>query len=326
MTRSSTNNLELKFIDLFCGIGGFRIAAKNIFKKYHINSQCVFSCDIDQPARNSYFANFGENPKGDIKQILSEDFPDHDLLFAGFPCQPFSIIGKGNGFEDARGTLFFEILRVLEAKRPSGFILENVKRLVGHDMGRTLDKILDSLSNLGYWVDYKVLNALDFGLPQKRERVFIIGLLDPPNNDVFPKGDKKPLPLTQILEQSVSQKYYVSENVRIKRLQKHKPKLYPSIWHENKSGNISSYPYSCALRSGASHNYLLVDGRRRLTPREFLRLQGFPDWFQIVVSDSQLKKQTGNTIPIPVVESLVEKILPNVLKTVSSRQTANLAQ
>ncbi len=325
MVGASVKNVKLKFIDLFCGIGGFRIAAKNVFKKHQIDSQCVLSCDIDQPARNSYFANFGENPKGDIKQILSEDIPEHDLLFAGFPCQPFSIIGKGNGFEDARGTLFFEILRILDAKRPHGFILENVKRLVGHNSGKTLDRIVDSLSSLGYWVDYKVLNALDFGLPQKRERVFIIGLLKPPAENVFPKGDKKPLPLNQVLEQSVSQKYFVSENVRIKRLKKHKPKIYPSIWHENKSGNITSYPYSCALRSGASHNYLLVDGQRRLTPREFLRLQGFPDWFQIVVSDSQIKKQTGNTIPIPVVESLVEKILPNVLQSISSRHTAKIA-
>ncbi len=326
MTLSNPNNFELKFIDLFCGIGGFRIAAKNIFKKHQINNQCVFSCDIDQPARNSYFANFGETPEDDIKQIPSEDIPEHDLLFAGFPCQPFSIIGKGNGFEDARGTLFFEILRILEAKRPYAFILENVKRLVGHNMGKTLDKILDSLSKLGYWVDYKVLNALDFGLPQRRERVFIIGLLEPPKGKIFPEGDKKPVPLDQILEQTVAKKYYVSETVRTKRLEKHKPKVYPSIWHENKSGNISSYPYSCALRSGASHNYLLVDGQRRLTPREFLRLQGFPDWFQIVVSDSQLKKQAGNTVPIPVVESLIERVLPNIFQAISSRQTANSAQ
>ena len=159
-------------------------------------------------------------------------------------------------------------------------------------------------------------------MPQKRERVFIIGLLDPPNNKVFPKGNKKLAPLRQILEQSVSQKYYVSEKVRIKRLSRHKPKVYPSIWHENKSGNISSYPYSCALRSGASHNYLLVDGQRRLTPREFLRLQGFPDWFQIVVSDGQLKKQAGNSVSIPVVESIIEKILPNIFQMISSRHNA----
>ena len=326
MIRANTGKVKLKFIDLFCGIGGFRIAAKNVFKKHQISNQCVLSCDIDQPARNSYFANFGENPKGDIKQIPSEDIPEHDLLFAGFPCQPFSIIVRGNVFEDARGTLFFEILRILEAKRPYAFILENVKRLVGHNEGKTLQRILNSLFKLGYWVDYKVLNALDFGLPQKRERVFIIGLMEPPSKNIFPKGDKKPLPLSQVLEQSVSPKYYVSENVRTKRFKKHKPKVYPSIWHENKSGNITSYPYSCALRSGASHNYLLVDGQRRLTPREFLRLQGFPDWFQIVVSDSQIKKQTGNTIPIPVVESLIEKILPNILQALSPSHIENIIQ
>ena len=311
-----SNNPELKFIDLFCGIGGFRIAAKNIFDKHQINSQCVFSCDIDQPVRNSYFKNFGEHPKEDIKQISSEEIPKHDLLFAGFPCQPFSIIGKGKGFKDARGTLFFEILRILEAKYPYAFILENVKRLISHNMGKTFENILDSLSDLGYWVDYKILNALDFGLPQKRERLYIIGLLNPPNGKIFPESNKKPKPLIQILEKSVAQKYYVSETIRIKRFSKHKPKVYPSIWHENKSGNISSYPYSCALRSGASHNYLLVDGQRRLTPREYLRLQGFPDWFQIVVSDSQLKKQAGNTVPIPVVESIIEKILPNIFQAI----------
>jgi DNA (cytosine-5)-methyltransferase 1 len=324
MIETNTTCSEIRFADLFCGIGGFRIAADRVLKKHQVIPKCAFSCDIDQPARNSYFANFGENPRGDISKISSEEIPEHDILFAGFPCQPFSIIGKGQGFGDARGTLFFEILRTLEARRPHAFILENVKRLVGHDFGKTFKRILNSLNNLGYWVDYRVLNALDFGLPQKRERVFIVGLLDPPVDSIFPQGGRKPTSLSQILESSVSQKYFASEAVRNKRLQKHSPQSSPSIWHENKSGNISSYPYSCALRAGASHNYLLVDGQRRLTPREFLRLQGFPEWFQVVVSDSQIKKQTGNSVPIPVVESIFENILPNLLTSISSHKSTKI--
>ncbi len=162
---------NLKFIDLFCGIGGFRIAMENQWQ----NSACVFSCDFDSDSQKSYEANFGEKPFGDITKIHETEIPEHDILFAGFPCQAFSICGDGKGFEDTRGTLFFDIARILKAKQPKAFVLENVKQLVSHGSGKTLERILETLENLGYQVHYKVLNALDFGLPQKRERVFILG-------------------------------------------------------------------------------------------------------------------------------------------------------
>lgn len=301
--------MEIKFIDLFCGIGGFRFAAEQAFQKYSIKPNCVFSSDIDKYARESYFANFGEYPAGNITNIDENDIPNHDVIFAGFPCQPFSIIGQKKGFEDTRGTLFFDIARILAAKKPKAFILENVKMLVGHDKGRTLKTILRVLRELGYFVDYRVLNALDYGLPQKRERVIIIGYY---KHILFnwPQSYTKRLSLEDVLEKEVDKKYYVSERIKEKRLNAHKSKYKVSIWHENKAGHISSYDYSCALRAGASHNYLLVNGVRRLTPREMLRLQGFPESFKIVVSEAQTRKQAGNAVPVNMIKVVMELFLP----------------
>ena len=300
---------KLKFIDLFCGIGGFRVAFEEACEENDIQPDCVFSSDIDKYAQESYEANFGEKPFGDITKIN-----DHDILFGGFPCQPFSIIGQMKGLNDTRGTLFFDIARIIEAKRPKAFILENVKQLVGHDQGKTLKVIVQSLKDLGYHVQYSVLNALDYGLPQKRERVVIVGHREP-IMFTFPNPEKPYKSLNEILETKVDKKYFASEFIREKRKEKHQSSYYPSIWHENKSGNICSYPYSCALRSGASHNYLLVNGERRLTPREMFRLQGFPDWYKIVVSDAQAKKQAGNAVPVNMIKAVVQKLLPYVATT-----------
>jgi len=309
------NNETIKFIDLFCGIGGFRYGFEKACKKHNVNSECVFSSDINKYSQDSYEANFGDRPSGDITQIDAKSIPDHDILFAGFPCQPFSIIGKMKGLKDTRGTLFFDIARILEEKRPQSFILENVKQLAGHDKGQTLKVILKSLKQLGYNVQYSVLNALDFGLPQKRERVVIVGHLEP-IMFTFPAAIRPFKSLSKILEKRVDEKYFASEMIQTKRKKSHQSSYFPSIWHENKSGNICSYPYSCALRAGASHNYLLVNGKRRLTPREMLRLQGFPDTFKIVVSDSQLKKQAGNAVPVNMIEAVALKLIPYVASSV----------
>lgn len=301
----------IRFIDLFCGIGGFRYASKYAYDKLGLEGKCVFSSDIDKYAQESYEANFGEKPAGDITKIEASEIPDFDFLFAGFPCQAFSICGLQKGFADnTRGTLFFDIARIIKEKQPQAFVLENVKNLAGHDNGRTLKTILEVLRDeLGYHVDYKLLNALDFGLPQKRERIIIIGSKKPFLMDwTFDIKGKKTL--DDILEKNVDKKYYASPEIVAKRKAKHTTSVYPSIWHENKSGNISSYPYSCALRAGASYNYLLVNGERRLTPREMLRLQGFPDSFKIVVSDTQARKQAGNAIPVDMVAKVIEKFLP----------------
>lgn len=283
---------QIRFIDLFCGIGGFRIAFEEACNEVDINAQCVFSSDIDTFCQDSYEANFGERPYGDITQVDEKEIPDHDILFAGFPCQPFSIIGQMKGLSDTRGTLFFDIARIIKAKKPKAFILENIKQLVGHDKGNTLKVILKALKDLGYQVQYSVLNALDYGLPQKRERVVIVGHQEP-IMFTFPDPIKPYKPLTEILEAEVDKKHYASEYIRLKRKESHKSSFSPSIWHENKSDNICSYPFSCALRAGASYNYLLVNGERRLTPREMFRLQGFPDWHKIVVSDGQARKQAA---------------------------------
>lgn len=300
----------IRYVDLFCGIGGFRLAIDEAARDLGVAARCVFSSDIDPHCRRAYEANFGESPVGDIREVRADDVPDHDLLLAGFPCQPFSIIGDRRGFADARGTLFFDIARIIEAKRPRAFCLENVKLLVGHNKGRTMRRILEILRGLGYSVEARVLNALDFGLPQKRERVFIVGARGPMLFS-WPAGGVPMRPLSEILEPDgeVPDRFFVGDRIRKKRLRAHKPLATPSIWHENKAGHISSYPYSCALRAGASYNYLLVNGIRRPTPREMLRLQGFPEIFKIVVGDAQARTQAGNALPIPVAAAVMTQLL-----------------
>jgi len=292
----------LKFTDFFCGIGGFHIAAQNL------GMEGVFASDIDIHAQDMYEANFGFRPVGDISRIKPKGVPDHDILFAGFPCQPFSIIGKQNGFADPRGTLFFDLLKIIKKKMPHAIVLENVKQLATSDKGRVIERILSDLRDVGYDVDYKILNALDYGVPQKRERTIIVGSLSGLDDFEWPEGGVKMTPLKKILEKDPDPKVFVSERIKKKRMAAHTPEVTPSIWHENKSGNISSYPYSCALRAGASYNYLLVNGERRLTPRETLRLQGFPDSYKIVCTDWQVKKQTGNAVVVPVVQAVIERV------------------
>jgi DNA (cytosine-5)-methyltransferase 1 len=305
LLKEPTN--ELKFIDLFCGIGGFRIAAQAICEEHGLTPRCVFSSDIDPDAQTAYEANFGDRPHGDIKDIHERDIPDHDLLLGGFPCQAFSICGDQRGFEDTRGTLFFDIARILKEKRPRAFVLENVKQLRSHNEGRTLYRILETLRNIGYHADYRILNALDFGLPQKRERIFIVGFREP-RQFIWPKGGVPMKPLSEVLEDSVPDFYYASEHIRRNRLTSIATKKRPdelTIWHENKGGNISPLPYSCALRAGASYNYLLVNGERRLTEREMLRLQGFPDTYKIECGYQATRKQAGNSVAIPCVAAII---------------------
>ncbi len=312
----------IRFIDLFCGIGGFRIAAEAECQARGVQPVCVFSSDIDPDARLAYAANFGEKPAGDIKGIDAASIPDHDILLAGFPCQPFSIIGDKKGFEDTRGTLFFDVARILMAKRPRAFVLENVKMLAGHDGGRTLSRIMETLQEIGYYAQYRVLNALDFGLPQKRERVFIVGTLEPIRYE-WTRGGVPMRPLADLLEREIPEFYYASEHIKGNRRAKHgQQHEHPTIWHENKAGHISAYPYSCALRAGASYNYLLVNGERRLTEREMLRLQGFPDSFKIVCGYSATRKQVGNAVAIPCVRAVLGKLLDALNSSVIAEDRA----
>jgi len=310
------NNPKIKFIDLFCGLGGFRLAIQEIFK----SNNCVFSCDFDTDSQKSYEANFGDKPFGDITKIHENEIPEHDILFAGFPCQAFSICGDQKGFEDTRGTLFFDIARILEAKRPKAFVLENVKQLVSHNDGKTFTRIIETLENLGYQVHHKILNALDFGLPQKRERVFIVGFREP-TNFVWQLNKTLMKSLHEIVEKEVSEFYFASEKIRENRRRSVENKIITddlTIWHENKGGNISPLPYSCALRSGASYNYLLVNGERRLTMREMLRLQGFPEDYKIVVGYGAMRKLAGNTVAIPCVTEVLRSVLNALEKPIES--------
>lgn len=299
---------DFTFIDLFAGIGGIRIPYDEL------GGDCVFSSEWDKKACETYFANFGVIPYGDITKIPASEIPQHDLLLAGFPCQAFSIIGKMLGFADTRGTMFFEIERILKYHHTPYIMLENVKQLVGHDKGRTFKVILDRLQQLGYYVKWRVLNALDFGLPQKRERVIIVGFLDKGDYDAFSFDfTKRPYNLADILEDDskVDKSLFASEYIVNKRRERTEGKriFYPSIWHENKSGNISVLDYSCALRTGASYNYLLINGIRRPSSRELLRLQGFPEKFRIVVSNQDIRRQTGNSVAIPMIRMVAKRIV-----------------
>ncbi len=298
---------RFRFVDLFAGIGGIRLAFESV------GGHCVFSSEFDEDACTTYEANFGEHPSGDITKIEARDIPDFDILLGGFPCQAFSIIGKKQGFaNETCGTLFFDIERILKEKRPPAFMLENVRNLTAHDKGNTFRIIREHLEALGYHVFAKVLNALDFGVPQKRERVFIVGFLD----DV-PFEFPTPVPLesrktlSDILETGVAQKYYVRDSIRIARLERLKDKTFPKpyISHENMAGSVTPHPYSSALRASASANYILVNDERRPTEREMLRIQGFPDSYKIVLPYSKVKKQCGNSVAVPVVKAVANSML-----------------
>lgn len=298
---------EFRFIDLFAGIGGIRLGFE------HVGGTCVFSSEFDESACTTYAANFGEHPSGDITKIDARDIPDFDILLAGFPCQAFSIIGKKEGFSNETcGTLFFDIERILREKRPPAFLLENVRNLKSHDKGNTFAVIRSHLESLGYHVHAQVLNALDFGVPQKRERIFIVGFRD----DV---DFKFPLPvpverrktLVDILETDVDRKYFVRDAIRESRLERLKDKNYPRpyISHENMAGSVTPHPYSSALRAGASANYILINDERRPTEREMLRLQGFPEDYKIVLPYGKVKHQCGNSVAVPVIKAIAEQML-----------------
>ncbi len=306
-----SNNIDknnwnsFSFIDLFAGIGGIRIGFESL------GGYSVFASEWDKSAQITYEVNFGEKPKGDITKISPNKIPNHDILLAGFPCQPFSVMGDKKGFSDTRGTLFFNIEMILREKKPTAFLLENVKQLTTHDNGRTFKVIIEHLEALGYYTHSTILNSLHFGVPQKRERTFIVGFKEnlkfkfPCPLNVVPK-------LEDVLEpeELIDKSLFVSDSIRESRKEKCKViPFYPSVWHENKSGNISLLPYSCALRAQASYNYLLINGIRRPSSRELLRFQGFPDTFKIPVSYTQIRKQAGNSVAVPVVKAIAKEMI-----------------
>jgi DNA (cytosine-5)-methyltransferase 1 len=289
----------MKLVDLFAGIGGIRLGVSRVFEQ----AQCVFTSEIDQYAKLTYRANFGDHAlHGDITQIPAHDIPDHDLLLAGFPCQPFSQAGLKKGFADTRGTLFFDIERILIAKKPPIFLLENVKQLRGHDKGCTLITILAHLEQAGYRVYCDTLKARDFGAPQNRERLFIVGFLDHAVPFTFPKASDKATRVGDILDPIVDKKYTLSDTLwQGHQRRKRENKLKGKGFGYGLFNADSPYTNTLSARYYKDGSEILIEqtaqNPRKLTPREAARLQGFPDSFLIPVSDAQAYRQFGNNKP-----------------------------
>jgi len=299
---------SFSFIDLFAGIGGIRLGFEGV------GGRCVFSSEWDRQAAATYEANFGESPNGDITKIDASSIPDFDILLGGFPCQPFSIIGEKAGFgHETQGTLFFDIERILKTKRPRAFMLENVRNLTAHDGGNTFRVIIRHLEALGYRVHSKVLNALDFGVPQKRERIIICGFLDDVRFEFpAPVPQTQRLSLSDILEDDglVDKGLWVKDSIRRSRVERMKVEIErPYITHENVGGSITPHHFSCALRAGASANYILINNERRPSARELLRIQGFPESFKIAGPYSSIRKQIGNSVAVPVIKAVASQMI-----------------
>ena len=314
---------QFTFIDLFAGIGGMRLAYENV------GGRCVYSNEWNKYSQQTYYANFGEQPEGDITKVDAKTIPDHDILVAGFPCQPFSIagvskkisFGRKTGFEDkTQGTLFFDVCRILKEKRPKAFMLENVKNLKSHDKGRTFKTILESLDELKYKVFFAVLDGQNF-VPQHRERIIIVGFdMERYGDDIefdFDITPVNPKPVMRdILEKKVDDKYTLSDNLWT-YLQNYAAK-------HRAAGNGFGYgiapldgvsrTISARYHKDGSEILIAQKGKnpRRLTPRECARLQGFPESFVIPVSDTQAYRQFGNSVVVPLIENVAKLIVEKI--------------
>ncbi|OAN41253.1 DNA cytosine methyltransferase [Chloroflexus islandicus] len=318
----------ITFIDLFAGIGGIRLAFERA------GATCVFSSEWDKMACRTYEANFGERPAGDITQIPAEDIPDHDILTAGFPCQPFSIagvtkhnaLGNAHGFaHTTQGTLFFDVARIIERKRPRAFLLENVKNLISHDRGKTFRIIYETLTEeLGYFVYYKVIDAR-FLVPQHRERIYIVGFSDPIAFEFPTIHDQKPK-LRDILEADVDPKYTLTDHLW-SYLQQYAEK------HRSKGNgfgfglaDLNQVTRTLSARYYKDGSEILIpqEGKnpRRLTPRECARLMGFPESFKIVCSDTSAYRQFGNSVVVPVVELIAKEMIKALHNPAPKREQA----
>lgn len=303
---------KIRAIDLFAGIGGIRLGFQQAFGR---QIEFVFSSEIDKYAQVTYNANFGELPSGDITQIDEKDIPSHDIILAGFPCQAFSIAGHRKGFEDTRGTLFFDVVRIAKYHKPKIIFLENVKGFVNHDKGKTFKVVKETLEDMGYKVFTKILNAKDFGVPQNRERIYIVCFLDNGVEFKFPSHLQTNIKVGNILESKVADKYTISDKLwagHQRRKVEHKAKgngfgysLFDK--HSEYTSTISARYYK-----DGSEILIAQDDKnpRKLTPREAARIQGFPDNFKIKVSDVQAYKQFGNSVSVPVIQELAQAIYP----------------
>lgn len=327
--NSKNEDKQIKFIDLFAGLGGFRIALENN------GGECVFSSEIDKYARETYKNNFGEEPSGDIIQIKSEEIPNHDILCAGFPCQPFSIAGKRLGFEDVRGTLFFEVARIIKDKRPRGFILENVAGIVSHDEGRTLETIMNILEELDYSFVWKLMNAKNHGVPQNRNRWYCSGVDrrvygELKKDDIFPKERELTTFLSDIIQTEVSDGYLMSE-IAIRNMDTHIDTFrnkktsvdgQPTIANNIRPSKVSFSAngicpcLTAKMGTGGNNVPVIYEQGRKLTTTEGLMIMGFPDTYQIRPNYSQSYKQLGNS----VVVSVLEQIAKNLINFMNTRE------
>jgi DNA (cytosine-5)-methyltransferase 1 len=315
---------NIHFIDLFAGIGGFHYALSSF------GAKCVFASEWDSHAAVTYTQNFKLKPQGDITKIAAHEIPSHDILCGGFPCQAFSISGKQKGFEDIRGTLFFEIARIVEFHKPKVLFLENVKNLAQHDEGKTLKTIDKTLKELGYSVFHKVLNASNFGLPQNRERIYIVAFRKDINcvDFHFPKPPNPPISLLDIIEESpenakiierndieIYKEYVPQKNIFNEMTLLNKPIQIGKV-NKGGQGERIYHPLGHAITLsahgggvGAKTGLYLIDGKiRKLSPRECARIQGFPDSFIVNNSDSQSYKQFGNSVAINVLQNILIEI------------------
>ena len=304
---------KYKAIDLFAGIGGIRRGFQNAFNK---KIEFVFSSEIDKFAQETYKANYNEDPHGDIIPLVrNKKVPEHDILLAGFPCQAFSIAGHRKGFDDTRGTLFFEVAEIARQRRPKLIFLENVKGFKNHDKGNTYKVVIETLEDLGYTVFSEVLNAKNFGVPQNRERIYIIAFLDENKKIDFKKfkSIQKKSRLGNILDDNVDAKYTISDKLwagHKRRKLEHRKKgngFGYSLFNE-----LSEYTSTISARYYKDGSEVLIEQKnknpRKLTPREAARLQGFDDKFKIPVSNTQAYKQFGNSVAVPVIEALAKDL------------------
>jgi DNA (cytosine-5)-methyltransferase 1 len=324
--NGSANGASLKFIDLFCGIGGFRIAFERA------GARCVFSSDWDKFSQQTYAANFGEKPHGDIHSVAVADIPKFDILCGGFPCQPFSLagvskknsLGRKHGFQDEKqGNLFFSIAEILDYHQPPAFVLENVKHLVRHDQGRTFQIIHDTLTNaLGYQVYWKVIDA-QCVVPQHRQRIFLVGF-KPARAFEFPEFPVEGPKLASILESDVPEKYTLTDhlwNYLQDYARKHQ-EAGNGFGFGMVTGADIARTLSARYHKDGSEILISQGPRRnprRLTPRECAKLMGYPDDFKIPVSDTQAYRQFGNSVVVPVVERIAERVVESLHRPLDFR-------
>lgn len=310
---------KFTFIDLFCGLGGFRIAMERL------GGKCLMSSEIEPNVRETYKLNFGEYPSGDVMQIASEDIPPHDVLCAGFPCQPFSIAGKRLGFEDTRGTLFFEVARIAKAKRPKAIFLENVAGITNHDGGKTLEVIEATISQMGYTFHHVLMNVKDHGIPQNRNRWYGVAFREDVDATAFafPESIQPLFKLEDIIEPTASDEYKISDLARLHVLK------YREEFKENPRYNTdhilianevraSRCAFSCngimpcltaKMGTGGNNVPIVVSEMRQLTERECLTLMGYPTDYKLQQAKSHSYKQIGNSVCVPVVGRIAENII-----------------